>query len=186
MKRYRQQGASLVVSLIMLALISLIAVTSFKLGKSNLQIVSNMQQRSEALAAAQGGIENVISSTQFTATPSAAILTPCGPANSTCADANGTPLTVDPGNAINVSLVLTCEAIQPISNSSLNLANPNDAGCSLGIGQEFGVAGTASNNSLCANSIWDAQSTATDAVTKAKVVVNEGVSVRVPVTTVCP
>lgn len=188
MKTYRrlQRGASLLVSLIMLILISLLAVTSFKLGKSNLQIVGNMQHRSEALTAAQGAIETVISSNQFTATPSAAVVTPCGTANTTCDDANGTPLTTNPGNGIAVAVAMTCEAIQPIPNTALNLANANDAGCTLGTGQDFGVVGTASGNSLCANSIWDAQATATDSVTNAQYVVNEGVTVRVPVQTVCP
>ncbi|TLY72603.1 MAG: hypothetical protein E6K46_03125 [Gammaproteobacteria bacterium] len=41
----RQRGATLIVSLIMLLLITLLAVSSFTLGKANLQIVGNMQQR---------------------------------------------------------------------------------------------------------------------------------------------
>jgi Tfp pilus assembly protein PilX len=185
-RRSSQRGAALIVSLIMLALIGMLVITSFKLGKSNLQIVGNMQQRSEALTAAQGAIESVISSTQFTATPSAAIVTPCGTANTACADANGTPLTANPGNGITVTVAMTCEAIQPISNAALNLANANDASCSVQSSQNFGVADTAPNNSLCANSVWDAQATAVDAVTSAQYVVNEGVAVRVPVTNVCP
>jgi len=48
----RQRGAALIVSLIMLLLITLLAISSFTVGKSNLQIVGNMQQRAQALAAA--------------------------------------------------------------------------------------------------------------------------------------
>jgi len=46
-------------------------------GKSDLQIVGNMQQRKQALSAAQQTIEQVISSTQFTATPTTAVFNPC-------------------------------------------------------------------------------------------------------------
>ena len=70
---HRERGATLIVSLIMLLLITLLAVSSFTLGKGNLQIVGNMQQRNQAFAAAQGAVAAVISSTQFTATPANAI-----------------------------------------------------------------------------------------------------------------
>ncbi|TLY59071.1 MAG: hypothetical protein E6K48_12365 [Gammaproteobacteria bacterium] len=56
----RQRGATLIVSLIMLLLITLLAVSSFTLGKANLQIVGNMQQRNQAFAAAQGAVAAVI------------------------------------------------------------------------------------------------------------------------------
>ena len=39
---HRQRGATLIVSLIMLLLITLLAISSFTLGKGNLQIVGNM------------------------------------------------------------------------------------------------------------------------------------------------
>jgi hypothetical protein len=48
------------------------------------------------------------------------------------------------------------------------------------------VVGGANNNSMCANSVWDTQATATDAVTSAQYVINEGTAVRVPVASVCP
>ncbi|MEK7736556.1 MAG: hypothetical protein AAB319_02190, partial [Pseudomonadota bacterium] len=43
----RQRGATLVIGLIMLVLLTLMAVSSFNLGKSNLQIVGNMQFRNQ-------------------------------------------------------------------------------------------------------------------------------------------
>src|SRR5207302_6258410 len=70
---HRQRGATLIVSLIMLLLITLLAVSSFTLGKGNLQIVGNMQQRQQAFAAAQGAVASVISSNQFSATPTDAL-----------------------------------------------------------------------------------------------------------------
>src|SRR6266403_252866 len=118
---FRQQGAALIVSLIMLILISLLAVASFRLGKSDLQIVGNMQQRKQALSAAQQTIEQVISSTQFTATPTNAIAVPCNGPNTACVDVNSDGVT-----DVNVSIVVLCNAIQPILNSALDLTNPND------------------------------------------------------------
>jgi hypothetical protein len=173
----RQRGAALIVSLIMLALITLLAVTSFRLGKSNLLIVGNMQERGYALSAAQGGIEQVISSTQFTQTPANAIPNPCGTANTTCVDVNGDGV-VD----MQVTLTPKCVAIEPIPVTSLDFSNPQDAGCLVGASQDFGVAGSTNNNSLCSSSLWDTQAS----VNNAKYVVNEGVAVRVPSSTVCP
>lgn len=178
---FRQQGAALIVSLIMLILISLLAVASFRLGKSDLQIAGNMQQRKQSLSAAQQTIEQVISTTQFTATPTNAIFNPCTTQNTACVDVNG-----DGVPDVNVSVLVLCNAIQPILNSALDFTKPNDAGCLVGSGQATGVAGAATGNSLCSNSVWDVQATATDQVTSAQYVVDQGVGVRVPAATLCP
>lgn len=63
--RPRQRGATLIVALIMLALITLLVVNAFTLSSSNLKAVSNMQVREEAVAAANKALEQVIS-TNFT------------------------------------------------------------------------------------------------------------------------
>jgi Tfp pilus assembly protein PilX len=177
----RQQGAALIVSLIMLMLISLLAVASFRLGKADLQIVGNMQQRKQAFSAAQQTIEQVISTTQFTVTPTNALPNPCGTPNTACVDVNGDGVT-----DVNVGIVVLCSAIQPILNSALDFTNSNDAGCLVGANQNVGVVGAANNNSLCSNSIWDTQATATDAITNTQYVVDQGVAVRVPSAAVCP
>ncbi len=179
--RARQRGATLIVSLIMLMLITLLAVTSFRLGKGNLQIAGNMQQRTQALSAAQGTIEKVLSSVQFTQTPNTPIPAAGGPTNLESVDVNG-----DSVPDVNVTASATCDSIQPIPVIALDFSNPNDAGCLIGAAQDFGVAGAANNNSMCANSVWDVSASATDIVTGANYVVSEGAAVRVPVTTVCP
>ena len=178
----RQKGATLVVGMIMLILISLLAVASFRLGKSDLQIVGNMQQRKQALSAAQQTIEQVISTIQFTTTPTNALPNPCGAVvNTACVDVNGDGVT-----DVNVSIVVLCSAIQPILNSALNFANQDDRNCSNEANQQLGVAGVASNNSACSNSVWDMQATAIDAVTNAQYVIDQGVAVRVPSADLCP
>ncbi len=184
---YRQRGATLIVSLTMLLLITLLAVGSFTLGKSNLQIVGNMQQRNQAFAAAQGAVAAVISSTQFTITPTNAIPANAVPAycaggaNTTCVGVNG-----DNAPDINVVVTPTCDSIQPIPVTQLDYTNPNDAGCLIGAAQDFGVVGASNNNSMCSNSVWDVQASATDAMTGANSVVDQGVAVRVPSTDACP
>jgi Tfp pilus assembly protein PilX len=184
---HRERGATLVISLIMLLLITLLAMSSFVLGKGNLQIVGNMQQRNQAFAAAQGAVAAVISSTQFTATPGNAIPASAVPAycgggaNTTCMDVNG-----DNNPDINVTVNPICDSIQPLSVTQLDYTDPNDAGCLVGAAQDFGVVGASNNNSMCSNSVWDIQASATDASTAVNYVVDQGVAVRVPSTAACP
>lgn len=56
-----QRGATLVVGLIMLVLITLMVTTAFMLSNTNLKAVGNMQFRDEAIAAANAAIETVLS-----------------------------------------------------------------------------------------------------------------------------
>jgi Tfp pilus assembly protein PilX len=178
----KQRGATLIVSLIMLLLITLLAVSSFTLGKTNLQIVGNMQQRNQAFAAAQGAVATTISSTLFTTQPANAIANPCGGvANTACADVNG-----DGTPDINVVVNPICDSIQPIPVTQLDFSNPNDAGCTIGQAQDLGVVGASNSNSMCSNSVWDIQSSATDQMSGANVVIDQGVAVRVQSTAACP
>jgi Tfp pilus assembly protein PilX len=66
-----QRGATLIVGLIMLVLITLLVLNAFNLSSSNLKSVGNMQIRAEAIAAANEVIELKISSA-FTNNPTAA------------------------------------------------------------------------------------------------------------------
>ena len=53
--RHSQRGVTLVVGMIMLVLITLLVLAGFHLGRNNLDIVGNAQQRNDALGAAQQG-----------------------------------------------------------------------------------------------------------------------------------
>ncbi|MDT3669280.1 MAG: PilX N-terminal domain-containing pilus assembly protein [Aromatoleum sp.] len=66
-----QQGATLVVGLIMLVLITLMVTSAFTLSTSNLKSVGNMQVREEAIAAANVAIERTISSDAIFFAPAA-------------------------------------------------------------------------------------------------------------------
>lgn len=64
------RGAALVVSLIMLALVTLMVIVAMNVGSSNFKVVSNTQYRDEAVAAAELAIQQVVS-TPFTDDPQA-------------------------------------------------------------------------------------------------------------------
>lgn len=63
-----QRGTALVVSLIMLALITLLVLTAMNLASSGFRSVSNTQFRDEAIAAANFAVQQVVGS-DFTAAP---------------------------------------------------------------------------------------------------------------------
>jgi hypothetical protein len=181
----RQRGATMVVALIMLLLLTLVAVTSLNMSKSSLQIVGNLQGRSQNMVTANGVSEQVISTTQFFTNPAATINVNGAWANSTTVDVYGDgkmmlPVTVTPPR---------CIAAQPIPVTALVLTNRDDLGCSRGVAQNFGVAGADTAASLCANSTWDISTQANDTVTNAAATIVQGVAVRIPIDdqqTACP
>ncbi|HET7401625.1 MAG TPA: PilX N-terminal domain-containing pilus assembly protein [Usitatibacter sp.] len=65
----RQRGITLVVALILLVMVTLLAISSFRASNTNLKVVSSMQGRNEAVAASQAAIEQVISNANFTTDP---------------------------------------------------------------------------------------------------------------------
>src|SRR6202035_5347429 len=119
----------------------------------------------------------------FKTTPTNALPNPCGGVlNTACVDVNDHGVT-----DVNVTILVLCSAIEPILNSALNLALTADQNCTAQANQLGpGVAGVASNNSSCANSVWDTQATAVDVVTNAQYVINQGVSVRGSSGDLCP
>ena len=182
----RQHGMTLIMALIMLVVLTLLALTSFNLGKSNLQIVSNVQHRDEAAAAAREVIEETISSTRFFDTRDAMLSKPCdGDNNATCIDTNG-----DGRADVKVKVPTpTCAKVAPVKLDQLKLSNADDANCSLSESQTFGMAGSANGDSLCANTVWDVHAVATDIDNQSTGEVVQGIAVRVPSddsSTACP
>ncbi|TFW33149.1 hypothetical protein [Massilia horti] len=173
---HRQRGITLVTALILLVLLTLVALTSFNLGKSNLQVVTNMQRRDEATAAAREVIEETISNTRFFVTPDDILANPCEGPNQRCIDTNGDGKT-------DVKVAITprpkCVMAPVIMNSALDLAKREDAECSMGSGQSFGVAGAVDGSSACADTVWEVTAVGTDTDSGAQVKVTQGVAVRV-------
>ena len=137
----QQRGATLVIALIMLVVITLLAVSSLSTTNMNLKVVGNMQSRGEALHATQQALETVISTPLFIANPANAVLIPCGTANTLCTDLNGDGT---PEYTTRLNPTPSCVAVKAIRVNELNLSNAEDLGCAAGQAQQFGVAGVGS------------------------------------------
>lgn len=169
----RQTGATLLVALIMLVLLTLTAVTSFNLGKNNLQVVANQQHRLDAEASAKTALEEVFSKATFIATPGS----PLGTTNSKTYDVNGDgtadiTVTVGAGSSTNP---LPC--IRRYSESTADPSNPRTSGCASGVQQQFGVEGSTTSTKDCKDTTWDITAQAEDLTTEASITVVQGVSV---------
>lgn len=183
-----QRGAALLVALIMLTLMTLMAIASLNIGRINMEIVGNMQNRSQAVAAANSAIQEAISTIAVMESSAAVFGDPCdGTANKRCFDING-----DETNDIEVLLdpPPACLLAQAIANSSLNFQVVGTSDCTVQVDQtSFGIEGGVSGNSLCANTLWEVRAIATDVVTETTVTVTEGVAMLVGtnnVATFCP
>jgi Tfp pilus assembly protein PilX len=177
-----QRGITLVTALIMLVLLTLMAITAFHIGTSQTIIVSNAQHREEATDAAQQAIDKVLDSANFMTNPAAAIPSGnCtgGAANTWCVDVNG-----DGKPDVTVALTPDPKCIEGwnLNNSTLDLAKPDDLACSTGQTQTFGIEGSTSTNSLCAQSGWEVAAAATDSATNTKVTIVQGVASRIAAT----
>ena len=83
------RGIALVVTMIMLVLITMLVIVSFNLGKNNMAIVGNQQNRNEAVTSAQQTIEAAVGSPLLTTNPANIFPNPCTVANTQCYDVNG-------------------------------------------------------------------------------------------------
>lgn len=152
----RQRGVTLLVTLVMLVMLTLFALSAMNTSVTNLRMVGNMQQRTEALDATQAALELAISTTAFSVTPQNAIANPCnGVANTVCADLNG-----DGVNDLVTTLtpVPTCVQARAMKISELQItsATSEDVACLQGQSQMQGVAGAAPNgDSLCGAAVWN-------------------------------
>jgi Tfp pilus assembly protein PilX len=173
----RQRGVTLVVALVMLVVITMLAMTTFNLGKSSIQVVGNMQSRDEGISAARQVIDEALSNRLFFESPDNTLNQPCSGPNSRCFDFNG-------DGKIDVTTVLTpspaCVKHRTIKVKELDYdKSEEDRNCSVGESGDPSVQGADTNNSLCANSTWELTAVSTDAVTETRVDVVQGVNVRV-------
>ena len=70
----RQRGAALLISLVLLVVLTLLAVTSIRTSSLNLRIAQNMQLQQEAEAAAQAMVEHVLSDARWFYNPSETVV----------------------------------------------------------------------------------------------------------------
>lgn len=146
----RQRGASLIVGLIMLALITLMMLTAFNMSSSNLRTVGNLQTREEATAAANAALEQVIS---------------------TPAIFSATALTAITVGGYEVSVAIPeCLYATPVIDSTSGDQNPNIFNQTGGAGGSVGASGFL-------NTYWDLKATVNDGPSGANVEVHQGIRI---------
>ncbi|MFN5881222.1 MAG: PilX N-terminal domain-containing pilus assembly protein [Burkholderiales bacterium] len=174
-RQKRQEGMTLVITLVMLLIVGVVALSSLGGSERNLQIAGNMQQRQEALAASQAALEQTLSSSAFVRDPLAAAASPV-PVD---LDGDGTAdreVRLDPAPA--------CLRVRPIKMAELDPAATGDLAC---LGSSSQVSGrdfssTATGDSLCGESLWNVSASVSDATTGAQVRIHQGVAIRIATT----
>jgi len=170
-----QRGATLVMALIFLVLLSLLAVSAYNGTNTNLRVVGNMQARQEAQAAAEVAVEQTISSANFSSNPDSVA-------------ANAVNVDIDKDGKVDFAVHLTpqpkCYRAKPIKTTELNPALASDLACmKSGVvttgGLETATGGGAAADSLCSNTEWNVRAEATDPRTGTTVAVDQGVAIRV-------
>lgn len=172
-----ERGASLVVAMIMLVIITLLVVYAIRASNVNQRIAGNMQFQAEAASAAAMGIEDVLSQARNTAdiTKLPAFL------------ATAPVVTTEVVNGVSYNV-----SIQPMGNSCLSEAvilssqlnlSTSDVNCLSQADQGDSVitsgGGLSTTRSGCVDQLWEVQVTATDATTGASVTQVQGFSKRV-------
>lgn len=172
--RSTQRGATLVIGMIMLVLVTLFVLAAINMSTVNLRVMGNEQARNEAVAAAQQAVEQ-ITSVDFTKNPP----TTTSPA-SVSVDING-----DTTADYQASVTAACLNSVPVKVTELNPDDVvNDGPCFLSTSStSAGVAGSGgSGDSLCSATQWDVSAAVSDATantTGAAVTLHQGVSKRI-------
>jgi Tfp pilus assembly protein PilX len=164
---YYQSGAVLFMTLIFLVLLTVMALTTFTLGKGTTQVVANMTARNLTYETAYQATENGISTTKIVTNPTAMLYntTNGGYANSITVDING-----DTKTTLNVSIPASgqpsCFKAQQVSHNNIHL--PAEQVC----------ANDEANNSHCYDVSFQFTAVASDTVTNATSSVTAGAATR--------
>lgn len=175
----KQQGATLLIGMVMLVVLTLLVVFSLRSGNTNLRIAGNMQSQAEAAAATQQVIEQVVGDLALAATDISLV--------------EAQKITVANGNANYIVQVETmvgkCIFTAPVLKSQLDPAKANDLPCFASVDTDGAVTAAGKLTTQppsCSTQQWNIVAEATDAVSGAKVAMVQGVTVRVPSTVTCP
>jgi Tfp pilus assembly protein PilV len=148
---HAQRGATLIVGLIMLVLLTVMVTSAFTMSTTNLQSVGNMQFRDDAIAAANKATEQVLSS-PFISTPAAQTIN------------------VDLNNDGTTDYQVDFDAPACVGDHEISISGA--APSSVTLGSAFTVAG-----STFYQTVWDLSARVTDPVSGAAVHVRQGVRV---------
>ena len=147
---FRQAGATLLVTMIMLVLLTLFATSAINSSMVNLRIAGNMQSQDEARTAAQQAIEQFISSYSN--------LYPTPPVSPTLVN-------IDTNKDGTSDYAVSIAA--PVCKRAVQQVPPRSPQCATGVRSGL----------FCWDTIWEIKATASDAKTGTSQVVTQGVSI---------
>lgn len=156
--RTRQHGATLVVALVMLTLMTLITLAAINISAGNFKIISNVQFQQEATAAGQAAINQVLSKGSNLSEP----------------DTSPRDLVVAV-NGVDYSVALDKPCLRSARDiTSMPLTDPDIWKCTDSAAYKPGLpAGT-----MCAQVIWQVTANVNDDKTNAKVQLVQGAAIR--------
>lgn len=176
MMKHKQQGSTLLVSMVMLVAITLLVVFSIRASNTSLRIAGNTQVQAEASLAAQQGIEQtiekVIAADDLSLIPAVTESVPLGAA------------TIE----VKIKAMDTCVVEKPVLNESLSPANDNDLACFASRDPDRAILSSGQMSTIpseCKEQDWEVAAGVEDSVTGAKVDQVQGVSIRVSSTVTC-
>ena len=144
-----QRGATLLVTLIMLVVLTLFAVTGFNLSSVNLKVIGNFQQQKAAESTVQQAIEQLMSTVTLFSAPAESFI---------CV----------PGGAVNAS---TGSCLATEYEVKIERPRCNYTAAAKGYTKKIGELAPEDTN-------WDVRASFTDAGTKASTAIVQGVAVR--------
>lgn len=139
-----QRGATLLVGLILLLVLTMLALSAFNWSTVQLRVIGNSQTRQESIAAATVALQKTLSTAEFMLNTAAVASTPV----IVDVDQNGTP-------DYTVTIVPTCTSSIPYLNAQLNVNDAEDFKCF--VSQEL-----FDGKSLCARTSWELEARASD------------------------
>lgn len=168
-----QRGATLVIGMIMLVLVTLFVLAAINMSTVNLRVMGNEQARNEAIAAAQTAVEQV-ATTDFTKNPPTTA-TPTVVA----VDINGDTVT-----DYQASVAASCLSSVPVKSTELDPTDTvNDGPCYVTTASTTsGLSGASgSGDTYCSATQWDVSAAVTDTSgnTGTAVTLHQGISKRI-------
>lgn len=164
----RQRGATLVIALVMLVLMTLLAVSAINLSTGNLKMIGNMQYQQEASSAAQAAVNQVLSRASYLTQPAS---TP----NSITVSVNGHDYAVQVSRpCLKSAAVITIGELSNLPPAEAARCRTSNSITNPGIlGQNPG--GMPSD---CSRVVWEIKASVNDASTNAQAEIVEGASMR--------
>lgn len=165
----QQYGATLVVSLVMLVVLTLLVISAMRSSNTNLRIAGNMQFQAETIAAAQQATEAKISTDFWTAPVASNVIVTIGLAQYTAAIS-----------------APECTGSAPLLSSDPTFTEACRIGGTIKDSlPDYESAPAAVEPTLCLKQQWDVQTSVSDTSTGANTTLHQGVSLNVKKTVGC-